>query len=166
MRHYECECLSCHSKQQLGFNEPYPEYGDQFAYFCKLCGKESIFSRVLTRKAQSELRRKQDEADLQSGICEYCKSYGFECRFYLESVIINTPVSMWSFNYHEKEKVLRHENRRPVHDDMGGYVKTHEQFRRKASWKEIIDYIYRHDQWRLQNAKLEKNMSDAAASGL
>lgn len=79
-------------------------------------------------------------------------------RFYLESAIITTPASMRSFNYHDKEKVLRHENRRPVHDDMGGYVKSHEQFRRKASWKEVIDYIYRHDQWRLQKAAQEERL--------
>lgn len=161
MRHYECECLNCHSKQQLAFNEPYPEYGDQFAHFCKFCQNESTFTRVLTRKAQAELRRNQDEADLQSAICDYCKKYGFDCRFYLESAIITTPASMWSFNYHDKEKALRHENRRPVHDDMGGYVKTHEQFRRQMSWKDVIDYIYRHDQWRLQKSSAGgKSMSD------
>ena len=120
--------------------------------FCKFCQKETSFTRTLTRKAQAELRRKQDEIDLQTTIREYCKGYGYDCRFYLESVIINTPASMWSFNYHDKEKVLRHENRRPVHDDMGGFVKTHEQFRRRTDWKEVIDYIYRHDQWRLQES--------------
>lgn len=52
----------------------------------------------------------------------------------------------------DKEKVLRHENRKPVHDDMGGFVKTHEQFRKKMGWKEVVDYIYRHDQWRLHPA--------------
>ena len=161
MRHYECECLNCHSKQQLAFKEQYPEYGDHFTRFCKFCDKESSFTRVLTRKAQADLRRKQAEADLKSGICDYCKNYGFKCRFYLESVIITTPASMWSFNYHDKEKELRHENRRLIRDDMGGYVKTHEQFRRQMNWKEVIDYIYRHDQWRLQKSTAgEKSMSD------
>lgn len=149
MRQYECECLSCQSKQQLVFVEHYPEYGEQFVFFCKFCQKETKFARTLTRKAKAELRRKQDEIDLQADIREYCKEYGFDCRFYLESVIITTPASMWSFNYHDKEKVLRHENRKPVHDDMGGFVKTHEQFRKKMGWKEVVDYIYRHDQWRL-----------------
>lgn len=154
MRHYECECLSCHRKQQLAFNEQSPEYGDHFIRFCKFCQKESTFTRALTRKTQAELRRMQDEANLQTAICDYCKKYGLNCKFYLESAIITTPASMWSFNYHDKEKALRHENRRLVHDDMGGYVKTHEQFRRQISWKEVIDYIYRHDQWRLQRSSV------------
>ncbi len=136
----------------MAFDEHYPDLGEQFVYFCNNCQKETLFTRTMTRKAQAELRRKQNEIDMQASIREYCKGYGFGCRFYLESVIITTPASMWSFNYHDKEKVLRHENRRPVHDDMGGFAKTHEQFRRRASWKEVIDYIYRHDQWRLQES--------------
>ena len=38
MRCYECECKNCHQHAQLHFQEPYPEYGDEFQHFCSHCG--------------------------------------------------------------------------------------------------------------------------------
>ena len=50
MRCYECECKHCHQHAQLHFQEPYPEYGDEFQHFCSHCGMETVFTRTLTKK--------------------------------------------------------------------------------------------------------------------
>lgn len=118
-----------------------------------------MFTRVLTRKTQSELRHKLNEEELRKMIQSSCQERGFTCRFYYESAIVTTPAAIWSFNYHDSVKVLRHENRRLVHDDMGGFVKTHEQFRRRMSWQDVLDYIDRHDKWRLTQEEEEAHGS-------
>ena len=82
MRDYECECLKCHNKQQMGFTDSFPEYGDHFTAHCKHCDEDTVFTRGLTRKTKSELRRKQEEEELKKAIQNRCQEQGFTCSFY------------------------------------------------------------------------------------
>ncbi len=160
MRCYECECKNCHQHAQLHFQEPYPEYGDEFQHFCSHCGMETVFARTLTKKTLSEMRRNQAESDLKQSITDYCAQYGFRCRFLFESVIITTPIADWSFGYHERLKTLRHESTTKINFKTGDYAKTHEQFaNRKMTCFEVIDYIAAHDQWR---QKQKENSNDSS----
>ena len=149
MRCYQCECLNCHQHSQLTFEEPYPEIGDEFPRDCKHCGTETIFTRVLTKKALAEMARDRAEEKLKQAIIDYSRQYGFKCRFLFESIIITTPIAEWSFGYHEKLKTLYHENTIKINLETGDFARMHRQFtNRKMSCFEVIDYIAAHDQWR------------------
>lgn len=71
MRHYECECLACGVKKQLAFRDaPYPQFGETFARYCTVCGTETTFTRVLTRKTAAELRAAERERALRQSIAD------------------------------------------------------------------------------------------------
>ena len=56
MRNYECKCLDCGGITQVRFEtEPYPEYGQEFLFYCKSCNREAFFSRTLTRKTANDV---------------------------------------------------------------------------------------------------------------
>ena len=149
MRQYMCECQKCQAQQNYIFDEPFPSVDDVFDMFCKNCGETTAHKRVLTRKARSEINAYREEQALRQSIIAHCESYGFQCRFLYESVIITTPISSWQFGYHESMKTLRHESTVKINFETGDRAKTHEQFRdRKMSCNEVIDYIAKHDQWR------------------
>lgn len=155
MRHYECECLKCGRKAQIAFQaEPYPEIGDNFSRFCPSCSKETQMTRVLTKKAAAELRRRQEESDLRQSILDRCAEYGFHCRFLYQSVIITTQLSDWCFDYHTPRKTLYHESTTKINFVTGDYAKAHVQFRdRRMSPTEVIDYIADHDSWKAAQIK-------------
>jgi len=149
MRHYLCECMACHTRQQYAFDEPYPDIGESFLRQCNHCCQMTPHFRVLTRKAMAELRAKEEEATLRQGIAKKCEQMGFTCRFVYESVIVSTPISSWQFDYHRRLKTLRHESTVKWNFKTGDPAFTHEQFRdRKMSNDEVIDYIAAHDAWR------------------
>ena len=71
MRQFVCECLNCGLKKTRQFKEePYPEYGEVFVAHCKVCDSDQNHTRVLTRKTQAELRRRQEEEDLKKSISD------------------------------------------------------------------------------------------------
>ena len=111
-------------------------------------------TRVLTRKAAAELRRRQAEADLRQSILDRCAEYGFQCRFLYQSVIITTPLADWCFDYHTPKKTLYHESTNKINLVTGDYAKAHVQFRdRRMSSIEVIDYIADHDLWKAAQTK-------------
>ena len=151
MRHYECECLKCGRKAQIAFpSDPYPEIGEAFVRSCPSCSEETQMTRVLTRKAAAELRRRQAEADLRQSILDRCAEHGFQCRFLYQSVIITTPLSDWCFDYHAVKKTLYHESTTKINfATTGDYARAHVQFRdRRMTPIEVIDYIADHDLWK------------------
>ena len=157
MRRYMCICLKCGRESNIGFTEePYPQYGEKFIHYCRHCEEDTTQTMILTKKVANEIRAQVAEEDLKQSIIDYCKKYGFTCRFLYQSVIITTPISSWQFAYHDSLKTLRHESTIKVNFKTGDYAKTHEQFRnRKMTCNEVIDYIASHDKWRA--AKLAKN---------
>lgn len=147
MRQYLCECRTCGWQKNLHFDEPLPRLGDCFPHFCDSCQEETVFTRVLTRKALAEINRNAEEKALQESILDKCFAYDFTCRFYGESVIITTPVATWQFDYHQKLKTLRHESTVKINFDTGDPAAMHYQFRgRKMSNADVIDYIANHDE--------------------
>ena len=147
-------CLKCQKKDQTNLEEPYPEYGDTFIHFCRQCEEDTDHTLVLTKKLASQLRVQEAEKELKESIINYCKTYGFTCRFLYESVIITTPISSWQYQYHSSKKTLRHESTVKINFETGDYAKTHEKFRnRKMTNEEIIDYIAAHDKWRQKHMK-------------
>ncbi len=150
MRHYECECLRCSTRKQIAFSsEPYPELGEVFSHICSVCKEETNFTRVMTRKAAAELRRKQAELELRQSIADQCAAYGFQHRFLYQSVIITTQLSDWCFDYHQNGITLYHESTIKINFETGNFAKAHIQFRnQKMSAAEVIDYIAAHDDWR------------------
>ncbi len=101
---------------------------------------------ALTRKEKAKLRREAEEAELKATIRKRCDLYGMFCRFYLESVIINSPVAKWQFAYHDRLKTLWHESTVKINFETGDYAAMHNQFRnRRMTSEEVIDYIARHD---------------------
>lgn len=150
MRHYESLCLVCGAKHQIAFaEEPYPEYGDEFVAGCSLCAAETMHTRVLTKKTAAEIRKKAAEDSLRQSIISKCHEYGFTYRFLYQSVIINTPLSDWCFDYHESKITLYHESTVKINFETADYAKSHIQFRaRKMTPTEVIDYIASHDEWR------------------
>lgn len=155
MRHYECECLKCGRKAQISFQtEPYPEMGEFFSRFCPSCAEKTQMTRVLTKKAAAELRRRQEEADLRQSILDRCAEYGFRCRFLYQSVIITTQLSDWCFDYHAAKKTLYQESTTKINLATGDYAKAHIQFRdRRMTPIEVIDYIADHDSWKAAQDK-------------
>lgn len=146
MRHLMCTCLKCGGQNHLQFEEPYPQYGEQFVRYCRHCEEDTAQTMALTKKVATELRKQKAEEELQQSIIDCCNKYGFTCRFLFESVIITTPISSWQFAYHESKKTLRHESTTKINFDTGDYAFTHEQFRnKKMSCEEVIDYIAGHD---------------------
>ena len=155
MRNHESECLRCGLVRQLTFfQEPYPEYGDVFHYFCKSCQDTTEHTRTMTRKTASELRRKQIEQDLRQSIIDKASEYGFTCRFLYQSVIITTHLADWCFDYHENKITLYHESTVKIHFKTGDYAKAHKQFaERKMSPLEVVDYIAEHEKWKAERFK-------------
>lgn len=152
MRQYECECSQCGNISQISFEETFPEYGELFIKYCKVCEEETTQTRTLTKKTITELKRNREEEELKTSIIEACDKYGFKCRFLFESVIISTPIANWSFFYHDSKITLRHESTIKVNFETGNYAKTHIQFKdRKMKPVEVIDYIAAHDEWRAKN---------------
>ena len=146
MREYLCRCMECGNEQNQRFNEPYPLYGDTVFCFCKVCQKETSFTRVLTKKAQAEMNVQAAEDALLDRIRERCAMYGFTTRQLYRSIVIQTPKSEWSFDYHEKLKTLLHESTYKFDLKTGNPAKAHIQFKsRNMTIEEIIDYIARHD---------------------
>lgn len=119
-------------------------------------------TRVLTRKTQAELRRRQEEEDLKKSISDQCARHGFTCRFLYQSVIITTPLADWCFDYHEKYKTLYHENTPNTKYLTGHYVKAHTQFKgKKMTVSAVIEYIASHEGWRAeQRSKTTKEKSE------
>lgn len=157
MRQYLCECMTCGRQKNMHFEEPYPLMGDMFSHYCDYYQEDTIFTRTVTKKAQAEMNRIAEENALQESIRDRCDSYGFNCQFYLESVIITTPLASWQFQYHEKLKTLRHESTVKINFETGDAAWSHVQFRdRKMSNDEVIDYIAAHDAWK-QKEKKEPN---------
>lgn len=151
MRQYMCTCLNCGGRNHLRFDEPYPQYGDEFIRFCNHCGTDTTQTMVLTKKIATQLRKLKAENERKQSIIDCCQKYGFTCRFLFESVIITTPMSSWQFQYHDSRKTLRHESTIKINFETGDIAKTHEQFRdRKMTCEEVIDYIAEHDAWRAQ----------------
>lgn len=152
MRHYECECLRCGGKNQIGFcEEPYSELEDVFNARCPACGYVTKHQRVLTKKAIAEKHRKEQEQRLRDSIVDKCSQYGFQCRFLYQSVIITTPLSDWCFDYHVSRITLYHESTTKINWATGNYAKAHIQFNdRKISPLEVIGYIAAHDAWRMK----------------
>ena len=150
MRYYECSCLLCGHKKQLPFlKEPYPAIGEVFLFHCSFCDISTEHTRVLTKKAKAEIRRKEQEELLRSSIVERCESYGFHCRFLFQSVIVTTPLSDWCFDYHISLITLYHESTVKINRETGNYAKSHVQFRnKKMNPLEVIDYIAKHDIWK------------------
>lgn len=139
MRHLMCTCLKCGGQNNMSFDEPYPQYGEQFVRYCRHCGEDTAQTMTLTKKVATELRKQKAEEELQQSIIDYCKKHGFTCRFLYESVIVTTPISSWQFAYHESKKTLRHESTTKINFDTGDYAFTHEQFRdKKMSCEEVI----------------------------
>lgn len=163
MRQFVCECLNCGLKKTRQFKEePYPEYGEVFVAHCKVCDSDQNHTRVLTRKTQAELRRRQEEEDLKKSISDQCARHGFTCRFLYQSVIITTPLADWCFDYHEKYKTLYHENTPNTKYLTGHYVKAHTQFKgKKMTVSAVIEYIASHEGWRAeQRSKTTKEKSE------
>jgi hypothetical protein len=147
MRQYLCECTVCGWQKNLRFDMPFPELGDRFPRYCDNCREETVFTRVLTRKAQAEINRIAEENALRESIMNKCAAYGFGCRFFGESVIITTQVATWLFDYHQKLKTLRHESTIKINFDTGDPAAMHYQFRnRKMSNSDVIEYIADHDE--------------------
>lgn len=151
MRQYECECLSCGRKRQAAFQtEPYPQYGEIFSRYCTDCGAETSHTRVLTKKTAAELRAVERERVLRQSIADKCNEFGFKYRFIYRSVVITTPLSDWCFDFHESRVTLYHESTVKINYETGDYAKAHIQFRdRKMTPLEVIEYIARHDAWRV-----------------
>ena len=149
MRDYMCTCLKCGSQANLSFNEPYPQFGDQFIRPCKHCNEDTTQTMVLTKRLERQLHRQQAEEELRSSITDYCQQYGFTARFLYESVIITTPISSWQFPYHDARKTLYHESTIKINFNTGDYANMHVQFQnQKMTCEEVIDYIAVHDAWR------------------
>ena len=150
MRCYECQCLQCQSITSVSFaSEPYPNIKDVFIHVCKVCKSETNHVRTLTRKTCAEIKRVTEENTLRENIAEYCKQYGFSTRFLYQSVIVTTPLAEWCFDYHQAKVTLYHESTIKINFQTGDYAKAHPQFRQKRmSWKEVIDYIASHEQWK------------------
>jgi len=155
MRQYLCECSACKNRYTLWFGaEPYPILGDLFPRQCPNCGKETSFQRVATRKARSELRMIEEEQALKEAISEECRRRGFTCRFLYQSVVIQTPLAHWKFDYHTSRKTLWHESTYRINLETGVPAVRHKQFEdKKISWQEVIDYIDRHDRWKANHRK-------------
>ena len=103
-------------------------------------------SPALTRKQKAKLRREAEEAELKETKKKRCALYGMSCRFYLESVIIYSPVAKWQFAYHDRLKTLWHESTVKINFETGDYAAMHNQFRnRRLTCKDVIDYIAGHD---------------------
>lgn len=138
---YPVECCVCGKQHQIICKEPYPQYGDKLSCSCPDCEKETEHTLVLTNKIRKELNQQAAEEKLKEQIRDRCSFYGFTCRFFLQSVIIQTPVAKWQFDYHEKLKTLRHENH--LYKGQGC---MHYQFRdRKLGNVEVVDNIASHD---------------------
>lgn len=120
--------------------------GDMLELFCRVCGKDTVHVRVLTKKEQAEIRRNELENSLKKGIVDRCSQYGFSAKFVYQSVVIQTDLSKWSFDYHDGKKTLHHESTVKINFNTGMPAKTHIQFKdKKMTNEEVIDYIYRHD---------------------
>ena len=147
MRHYECVCAQCGIRRQLAFPaEPFPEIGDIFLFVCTSCGEETAHTRVLTKRAAAELRRRQQEEALRDSMIKQCAEHHFRCRFLHQSVIITTALSDWCFDYHESRITLYHESTVKINFATGNYAKAHVQFAsRKITPQEFIEYIAKHD---------------------
>lgn len=153
MRHYECECMKCSTKRQVAFkSEPYPEIGGIFLCACSVCNQETQHTRVLTRKAAAELRKKQQEGALRESIAEKCAEHGFTCRFLHQSVIVTTGLADWCFDYHESRITLYHESTIKINFKTGDYAKAHVQFaNKKIAPLDVIAYIAGHDARKTKN---------------
>ena len=98
-------------EKQLAFlDAPYPQFGETFVRYCTVCGTETAYKRVLTRKTAAELRAAERERALRQSIADRCAELGFRCRFLYQSVIAMTPLSDWCFDYHERKITLYHES--------------------------------------------------------
>lgn len=148
MRDHICKCLECEEEKCFRFGRPYPVYGQHFYRYCAKCGKDTPHTMVLTKKIAADLRRQEEERQLQESIVRKCESYGFFCRFLYRLVIITTPVSSWQFDYHESRKTLLHESTVKINFQTGDPAKVHVQFSKKMSINEAIDYIAAHDNWK------------------
>ena len=146
-RCYECVCEKCHKTTSITFkSEPFPEIGEVFNFQCKICGENTAHTRVLTRKAMSELKQVDAEKALKNNIEALCAQHNFTCRFLYQSVIIQTAISSWCFDYHKSKKTLYHESTVKINFETGDPCFAHIQFKnRKVSTEEIIEYIASHD---------------------
>ena len=131
-----------------------PSYGEEFQHRCKKCRKETTFTRVLTKRMRYQLRGTFEQRVL-ADIAEKCAEYGFTYYTVFRSVVIQTPISKWSFDYHVKRKTLFHENAVKYNRKTGNYAQAHVQFRdRPISCTAIIDFIASHEKWKLEQQLL------------
>ncbi len=151
----ECKCLKCDFITQVYFEqEDVPLYGDRFLHRCKKCCEETVFTRVLTKRLRREWCKTYDERVL-ADIAAKCSEYGFTYRVVFQSVVIQTPLSKWSFDFHVAKKTLYHENAVKYNRKTGNYAQAHAQFRdRRMRCTAIIDFIAAHEQWKLDQKKL------------
>ena len=63
MREYMCTCLKCGGQNHLRFDEPYPQYGDQFVRYCRHCEEDTAQTMVLSKKLATQLRKQKAEED-------------------------------------------------------------------------------------------------------
>lgn len=128
-RQYECKCLACDNVIPIQFQEePYPEYGETFQAYCKMCKSTTLHTRTLNKKTLAEIHRRQAEQELRQSIIDACKSHGFACRFLYQSVVITTNLADWCFDYHKSKITLYHESTVKINFETGVYAKAHKQF--------------------------------------
>ena len=107
MRQYLCECQICKLQHNVSFPAaPYPEFGESFDVRCKCCHRATPHQRVLTRKTLSELHRNQAENELRKSIEDECSKYGFQYRFFYESVVVTTPYAYSGASSFEGDRLV------------------------------------------------------------
>ena len=152
MKHFECECMKCGAKSQIGFlNEDFPNYGQVFLHTCKKCNQITEHRRVLTKKTNAELKKTEAENQLRKSIINKCKELNLGCEFWYRAVIITTPISKWNFDYHRMKITLYHESTVKVNFKTGNPAALHIQFKdKKIKPIQVIDYIAQHDEAKMR----------------
>lgn len=108
-----------------------------------------MFTRVLTKRLRHQLYNTFEQRAL-ADIAEKCAEHGFTYRIVFRSVVIQTPLSKWSFDYHVTKKTLFHENAVKYNFKTGNYAQAHVQFRdRPMRCTAVIDFIATHEKWKL-----------------
>ncbi len=144
---YQCVCCNCGYQRQMNFSRTEAPKDEQvFQSFCERCSAETVWKRVQTKKLLREQKCKEQEKNLRNTIMQLCHTYGFQCRFLYESVIIKTPVCRWQYDYHRAKKTLYHESTTKINFATGNRADFHVQFRdKKISNEDLIAYIAEHD---------------------
>ena len=91
MRQYMCTCLNCGGRNHLRFDEPYPQYGDEFIRFCNHCGTDTTQTMVLTKKIATQLRKLKAENEELSFILLHFQPL-VKALFFLPSICEKTGI--------------------------------------------------------------------------